>query len=102
MGRSRNVCTVVKNSQWCEVLAGRNFLNYNFANVRRTSIERAFQEAGGNMKDPRVLFTATFLSLGILAVAMAPRAYLRGDLIGGFTLLIAAVLFFNRWQGKRS
>ncbi|HSY02312.1 MAG TPA: hypothetical protein VK819_09150 [Acidobacteriaceae bacterium] len=54
------------------------------------------------MKDPRVLFTATFLSLGILAVAMAPRAYLRGDLIGGFTLLIAAVLFFNRWQGKRS
>jgi hypothetical protein len=54
------------------------------------------------MKDPRVLFAATFLCLGILALTLAPRAYLRGDLLGGFVLLIAAVLFFNRWQGKRS
>ena len=92
----------MKKSQRREVLAGHSFLNYNFANVRMCSVERAFQEARGSMKDPRVLFAAIFLCLGILALTLAPRAYLRGDLGCGFVLLIAAVLFFNRWQGKRS
>lgn len=54
------------------------------------------------MKDPRAMFGATFLCLGVLAVTVAPRVYLRGDLLGSFVLLIAAVLFFNRWHGKRS
>lgn len=54
------------------------------------------------MKDPWAMIAATFLCLGVLAVTMAPEAYRRGDLLGSFVLLIAAVLFFNRWQGKRS
>jgi hypothetical protein len=54
------------------------------------------------MKNPYALLFATLFCLGLLAVYLAPQAFRRGDLGWFFFLLIAAVIFFKRIQGKRS
>jgi hypothetical protein len=54
------------------------------------------------MKNPFALLAATLLCLGILALYLAPQALHRGNITLFFVLIIAAVIFFNRLQGKRS
>ncbi len=54
------------------------------------------------MKNPFALLGATFLCLGILALYPAPQALHRGNIALFFILLIIALIFWNRLQGKRS
>jgi len=54
------------------------------------------------MKNPFALLAATLLCLGILALYLAPQAFHRGNIALFFVLIIIALIFWNRLQGKRS
>jgi uncharacterized membrane protein len=54
------------------------------------------------MKNPYALFATILLVLGIYALWAAPQALHRGNLMLFFVLIIAALIMFNRLQGKRS
>jgi hypothetical protein len=54
------------------------------------------------MKDPFALFAATLLCLGILALYLAPQALHRGNIMLFIVLIVAALIFFGRLQGKHS
>lgn len=54
------------------------------------------------MKNSYAFLTATFLCLAILALYLAPQALHRGDIALFFVLIITALIFWNRLQGKRS
>ena len=55
------------------------------------------------MKNPYALFTAILLVLAVYALFWAaPHALHRGNLMLFFVLIVGALVFFNRLQGKRS
>jgi len=54
------------------------------------------------MKNPYILIPVTFTCLALLALYLAPQAYHRDDLAGGFILLVIAMIFFKRVQSRRS
>jgi uncharacterized membrane protein len=55
------------------------------------------------MKNPNTLFATILFVLGIFALfKLAPQALHRGNLALFFVLIIAALIMFNRLQGKRS
>ena len=55
------------------------------------------------MKNPYALFAAILLVLAVYALFWAaPQALHRGNLALFFVLIVAALIFFNRLQGKRS
>jgi tetratricopeptide (TPR) repeat protein len=55
-----------------------------------------------SMKNPYFLFGAILLVLAVYALWAAPQALHRGNLTLFFVLIVAALIFFNRLQGKRS
>jgi NADH:ubiquinone oxidoreductase subunit 3 (subunit A) len=62
----------------------------------------AIQETRGSMKNRFSLLAVIFLCLGFLALYLAPQALHRGNIALFFVLIIAALIFWNRLQGKRS
>ncbi len=54
------------------------------------------------MKNPFSFLAVIFLCLGVLALYLAPQALHRGNIALFFVLIIAALIFWNRLQGKRS
>jgi hypothetical protein len=54
------------------------------------------------MKNPFALFAATLVCLGILALYLAPQAFHRGNIMLFVVLIVAALIFFRRLQGKLS
>jgi lipopolysaccharide export LptBFGC system permease protein LptF len=54
------------------------------------------------MKNLSSPLAVIFLCLGILALCLAPQALHRGDMLSSFVLIIIALIFWNRLQGKRS
>jgi len=54
------------------------------------------------MKNPYALFAAILFVLAVYALWAAPQALHRGNLALFFVLVFAALIFFNRVQGKRS
>jgi Na+/melibiose symporter-like transporter len=54
------------------------------------------------MNNPYTLFAAILLALAAYALWAAPQALHRGNVALFFVLIVAALIFFNRLQGKRS
>ena len=54
------------------------------------------------MKNPYALLGVILFSLGLLALYLAPKALHRGNVGLFLVLIVAAVIFWNRLQGKRS
>ena len=54
------------------------------------------------MKNPFALLAASLVCLGILALYLAAQAFHRGNIALFFVLIIIALIFWNRLQGKRS
>ena len=72
---------------------------HNTSNARKAW---AIQETETSSMKPYALLFATFFCLGILALYLAPQALNRGNVMLFFVLMIAAMILFNRLQGKRS
>jgi asparagine N-glycosylation enzyme membrane subunit Stt3 len=60
------------------------------------------QETRGSMKNPGSFLAVTFLWLALLALSLATHAFHRGNIALFVVLIFAAVILFNRLQGKRS
>jgi NADH:ubiquinone oxidoreductase subunit 3 (subunit A) len=54
------------------------------------------------VKNPYTLLAIIFLCLGVPALYLAPQALHRGNRGLSFILIIMALIFFSRLQGKRS
>jgi hypothetical protein len=54
------------------------------------------------MKNPFALFAIILSCLAVYALYASHGAYQRDERMAGFVLLIIAMIFLNRLQGKRS